>query len=299
MELLKQSSVDLEYVHDQLYKIGSLPSAYNIFPEIVKLVSDPSKSILHFEAVIKKDPALSSKVLRIINSPYYGLGQKVSKLGQALTLLGVENLYRIVLNLNYYNNYKKIFKNTLFDFNLYWQHFEITAAISQLLAEKFIPEKSAEAHLIGLLHDSGKLILDHFFPREWNQIVLEYKKNNRSILEIEEELIGYNHAILAGELFKIWNFPQEIIIPVKYHHNPLEAPEFEKLTATVFVADQLATILNSNGRVRETTQESKTVDEDWQQIMQLYPKLNNFDINDENEIMDFEEIVRKRIYHRY
>jgi HD-like signal output (HDOD) protein len=298
MEILSENKVNTDYVNKQLRKIGSLPSTYNIFPEIIKLVNDSSKSIFHFESVIKKDPALTAKVLRIINSPYYGLSRNISQLRQALTLLGVENLYRIVLSASYYNNYRKIFKNTLFDFNLYWQHFEMTAAVSQILAEHFIPEKSAEAHLIGLLHDSGKLIIDQYFHKEWDLIILEYKKKKRKILDIERDLLGLDHATLAAELFKIWNFPDEIVEPIRYHHNPLEAQEYEKLAALIFIADKIASALISNRKVRETTQESTYFEKEWNAILEKYPQLSIVDINNEDQMMDFEEIVKKRIYHR-
>ncbi len=287
----------MQSVEERLNKIYHLPFGADIFPEIFKLLNDPNKSMLHFEKIVKKDPALSSQVLKVINSPYYGLHKQVTNLRQALALLGLNELHRILLNVSYYNRFQKIFTSISYDLDLYWNHFETTAAAAQVLAEEYLPENSAEAYLIGLLHDSGKLLLDQFLPEEWHEVVKIFSDKKERILELERRVFGYTHSDIAAMLFERWNFPDIIYEPVKFHHYPLAAPNFSELTALVYVADRAAILMSEHQLSREVTQESGEPDENWKTITTMYPHLNILD--DEKRLEEFQEKLKTRIYQQY
>lgn len=283
-------------IREKLRKITRLPSSANIFPEIFQLMNDPKANMAQFEAVIRKDPALSAQVLRMINSPYYGLPREITRLKQALALLGMEEIYRIVSSVSYYSTFKKVFNNLSFSLNLLWTHFEWTSTIAQILAERYFPRFTGEAYILGLLHDTGKLVLDQFFPEEWAQVLETYQKIGGRMEELEKEAFGYDHAEIAAMLFEEWRLPSVITDPIKYHHRPFECESQPELCQLLFAADQIASALIYDDKIRMATQEGKKPEADWEKIITRYPNLNI--LADEEKSAELQDEVYSRLRKR-
>lgn len=272
-EVQKTKKLDKLEVKQRLLTVKKLPSQPQVVREIIKLWRNPNVSMAEYERIISNDPGLTSEVLKIVNSPYYGLKSKVTNLRIALTMLGLVEIYRIVANVNFYKVFRSMFNRLSYDFSVFWKHSQMTANIAHYLANNFIPEHTAEAHLVGLLHDVGKLVMEQFFNDEWQELMLrldQYKKEN---VAVEEEIYGLNHCEIGAILLIRWNIPKEIVIPVRYHHTPLEAPEHQKLALVSYFAEKIATYRMSEYD-QHMIQEYFSEDKMWQTLSNKYPELN-------------------------
>jgi HD-like signal output (HDOD) protein len=280
------AKMDKNTVFEKLKTISALSTGENVYPEIIRLIYDPTKSIGNFEKIVKRDPALMVNILKVVNSPAYGIRQTVSNIRQAMVLIGTDELYRILMKTAFYINYQKIFDRVKSDFPVFWKHFEVTAVASQILAEEFSPDLISEAYLVGLIHDSGKLVIAQFFPHEWKKLIEEYKAHLSNASEIEKKILGSDHGDIAGSLFKLWNFGDNVTTAIKYHHRPLEAPSFVELAVLLHVADFYATKYFSNPHLSVIVQETETEDTMWQMVTQKYPYFNFLENQELNNTLD-------------
>ncbi|GAB4335928.1 MAG: HDOD domain-containing protein [Calditrichia bacterium] len=261
-------------IKKKLKEIPGLPAAPTIIFKIYRLIQDPRSSLSDFERILQNDPALTAQILKIANSPYYGLPRRITNLRLALSLLGIEEIGRVVIGLILQKQLQKSFNTLSFDFNTYWQHSRQTGKLCELLAAELIPEQKMELFVCGLLHDLGKLILDRYFPDEWTEIMARYALTQDNMEAIEREIVGFDHTQIAAEFLDSWNLPDNIIEPIRCHHNPFTAEKHPKSALVLFAADRTAARLSSRNEVFESTQEIMEPDETWQQVISLFPQLN-------------------------
>ncbi len=265
--------MDKLQVKQKLLSVKQLPAQPHIVREIIKLWRNPNVSMSEYERIISRDPGLSAEVLKVVNSPFYGLTQRVSNLKIALTMLGLVEIYRIVANSSFYRVFRTMFYKVSYDLNLFWRHCQATANIAYYLATLYLPDKTAEAHIAGLLHDMGKLVMEQFFNEQWQELLLRFEQYKTDSIALEEEIFGLNHSEIGATLLVRWNFPKEIVIPVRYHHDPPATPDFEKLVLISYFAEKIATALlpmDEQHLIREFFIEDKM----WLQLSREHPELN-------------------------
>ena len=270
----------------KLFSIKRLPASPRIVQEVIDLWKDPNTSMKQYEQTIGKDPGLTAEVLKVVNSPYYGLKNRVSNLRMALSMLGLREAYRIVANRGFYAVFKSVFKNAKFDINLVWQHSQTTANVAFALAEKFLPNQSSDAYVAGLLHDVGKLCMAQFFPDEWEELMAGFVWQKDEGLDMEEKFFGITHAELGAVLLVRWNIPKEIVLPVRYHHDPYSATDMQDLVNIIYYAEKISTHMMTEvnrSQINEYFVENST----WFRMREDFPEMNLL----ENEAL-FEELQK-------
>ena len=260
-------------VKQKLLSVKKLPAQPYIVRELIRLYRNPNVSMSQYEKIISQDPGLAAEVLRVVNSAYYGLNHRVSNLRIALTMLGLVEIYRIVANTSFYRVFHTMFDKISYDLNIFWKHCQATGNIAYYLASTVIPEKAAEAHLIGLLHDVGKLVMEQFFHEEWQELLSRLEQYKTENISLEEEIFGLNHSEIGATLLIRWNFPKEIVIPVRYHHDPLAATEYQQLVLISYFAERIATALMSASE-QHIIREYFVEDGMWFKLSKEYPELN-------------------------
>lgn len=265
--------MDVQEIKNELSRIEKLPSFPKILPEIIRLSREPLSGMKDYEKVISRDPALAAQVLKIANSPFYGLNRKVSNLRVALTMLGVDEIYRIVLNASFYKAFYAVFSNVSYDFNIFWKHCQLTANAADFFADKFYGQFQGEAYAAGLLHDVGKLVMEQYFQSQWEQVLISFNNNNEEFLSAEERIFGMTHADIGAILMKQWRLPDEIVMPIKYHHNPLLTPSHHILVNVVYFADKTSTACMDNP-MENVTREYLKRDHIWERMVTRYPHFN-------------------------
>jgi HD-like signal output (HDOD) protein len=207
-------SIDLEQI---IERVGDLPAVPEVVSEVLTLTENPNIDLPVIAEVIQKDPALSAKVLRISNSPYYGMRQYVGTLKLALVILGVREVRNIVLGICVFDTLRNRKTESLLAEG-FWRHSFVVAALSKKLGEHLGLSLHGEDFITGLLHDIGKLVLMRQFPGEYSKIYTQGGGGGESLCAVEQEGFGFTHADVAAALATLWNFPQTLIDGLLLHH---------------------------------------------------------------------------------
>lgn len=253
-------------------KLDELPPMPEVGIKISKLTADPDTDIEEVLQLIDKDQSLTAKLLRLCNSPFYGLSNRVESVRQAVVLLGFKTLSSIVVtscSSFYFKNDANGYGVSSMDL---WRHSVATAIACQIIAKKFAPEKVGMIYTAGLLHDIGKVVLNDFVGDELPKI-LELVDGGKSFIEAETEVLGMHHGMIAGKLARKWKFPEELVEALKYHHEPQYAVYDKELCELVHLGN---IITNTLGVGTGIDSFANTIDEE---LQKKYP-LSEAEIQD-------------------
>ncbi len=199
----------------------SLPTLPHILLKLIEACGKEDTSISDLAKIVEHDPALCAKILRMVNSAYYNLPQKVNTFNQALALLGSETIKNIALSASVYQVFYGLKKDSGFNLKLFWWHSLMCAVIAKLLAKKTAYPKPEDAFLAGLLHDIGKLVLLENFPKQYTEILKTSYGDNTALFTEEQKVLGLSHADTGFWLINRWQMQPFIADAVLYHHQPL------------------------------------------------------------------------------
>ncbi len=227
-------------IKDIIKTIGSLPPLPQISIKLIQMLNNPDTKVGDLVELIKMEQALTVDILKIVNSPYYGLRKEVISIRQAVNYLGFVNLKSLIIALS---TKKFMQKGDKYDI-LLWRHSVSVALISKIITEKLNIYNAEEMFVAGLLHDIGKVVLNKNIPDTYKPIMDEVMMTGISFEEIEKKVLGFTHAAVGLFLVQEWNLGERLKNVVFYHHNPPLASEFIQETAVVNLADKLS---NYNG----------------------------------------------------
>jgi HD-like signal output (HDOD) protein len=217
--------------------IKDLPTLPVVANNIIQLTQNPKSSALEVGKAIANDQALTSKVLRMANSAYYGFPQKITSINHAIVILGFATIRNLVLAVSVFDMFSKRSGN--FDREGFWKHSLACGVTSKLIAKRLGINNFEEIFISGLIHDLGKLVLDAYFGEEFTRVIDLVKDKGILIREAEQELLGLDHAAVGGILANKWNLPPQLLKVIRFHHNPPQAGESMRVAAIVHVADVL------------------------------------------------------------
>ena len=234
---------------DQIFKtLQDLPPMPQVAQKARELMKDPDSSISQLAQIIETDQGIVTRVLKIANSSYYGMSGRVSSVKHASVILGTQTLMEL-LNLACSSS---ILGQNLNGYDLepgdLWRHSLAVAAGSQIIARKKRPELEQNAFSAGLIHDAGKLILDPYILERKEAFERFLKDGQRSFLDAERALLGFDHSEIAAEVCGKWQIPKELALAIRYHHNPAQA-EDNMLANIIHVADAIAIMSGIGGGV--------------------------------------------------
>ncbi len=236
-ELRISPSVALERLVEKGQDLPSLPE---IYLHVSNQLDDETSTAQQIGESVQHDPALTSRVLKMANSAYYGLPTQVSSVAQSVSLLGRERLRHILIGLLL----KGVFSgrnNPAFSMQAFWQHSIKTAIIARQLARKISEIKEPEALFsAGLLHDVGKLLLIDKYPER--MLAAEECTIQKRVDTLAAELahIGVTHATVGEALMVHWGLPQLLIDCARNHHEPVHDGPHRTATHLVYLANNLS-----------------------------------------------------------
>lgn len=210
---------------------NDIPVMPNVMAKALNIIKDQDMGINDLAGVMSYDQALTTQVLKLVNSAYYGFAQQITSINKALPLLGMDNAKNIIITFAMKPMLTTRGSKTL------WQHSIKTAVGCEILAREMNLMEPSEAFVVGFLHDIGKLVLNMKNPIVHRKVA-EMVARGADILEAEEMLFGSNHCEVGFLLAKKWQLPIMVINGIKYHHNP-QASSMSNLAYIVYVADKL------------------------------------------------------------
>ena len=217
---LEQSLRD-QNLRQLVSRMDRLPSMPCLYVELVDMLQDPGISLEAIGGVVTKDMAMTAKILKLVNSAFFGLGRQISSAEEAVAYLGVDTIKSLVLSIHAFSQFAAT-KVGAFSIEALWAHSQSTAGLAKEIArlEKAGQKLMEEAFVAGLLHDTGKLVLVSNFPSEYNQVLLAGRAGSLALLTAEENTFGANHADVAGYLLGLWGLPVPVVEAIALHHSP-------------------------------------------------------------------------------
>lgn len=204
---------DREKFRRQLREIKNLPTLPGIVAKLTKLAEDPNTTSEQMGRVIGKDHILSAKLLKLVNSAFYGFPQRVSSLSSAIILLGFNVIKSLIMSASIFEMMEKN------DVEL-WEHSLGCAVVSNVLAKRLGVSDPEEVSTAGLIHDIGKVAIKIELADEYHQISEMIRERQVSLRTIERDVFGFDHAEAGGWLAKHWNLPAKLVEPIACHHHP-------------------------------------------------------------------------------
>lgn len=225
-----------------LKKIEDIPTLPKIVNNVISIIDDPKVHILEIADLIQQDFILTTRLLKISNSAYYGQKRKIETVLEALVLLGLKRVKELIVTASTYKILNKRIEGYLLEKGNLWKHSLSVAIASEMISNEVKNPAKDSAYIAGLLHDVGKLILAHYVEDDFIKIINKIETENITFDNAEEEIIGFSHAILGAKVLEKWNFPKDIVNAVEYHHKPDE-PEAKNIASIVHIADAASLML--------------------------------------------------------
>jgi len=226
----------LKMVQKKESDIPTLPVVVN---RIISVASNKKTTTAELADVISYDQGMTNKLLRLSNSIYYAQRTKVETVKRSITVIGFDEIVGIALGMGVLSAVTKKSKLTL-DLKALWIHGIGVATVSKELAKRTNPAIANKIFIPALLHDMGKIIFSMYFNEEYVKVRQFAMENKKPLYFAENAVFKLDHAMLSALVMKRWNFPQSIIIPVRYHHTPESSPvNFRHQSLIINLADYL------------------------------------------------------------
>lgn len=218
--------------------MGSLPSLPSLYLQLAEELRSPEVSATRVGRIISKDLAMTSKILQIVNSAYFGLSRQISSVDRAILLMGLEMLRTFVLSAEVFSMFepRKLAGLTVAGL---WRHSMNCSSMARrvALAEKLSKETTEHVCTAAFLHDIGKLLMANERPESYRKVSDLTANELLPTFAAEEEVFGFNHAEAGGILLSRWNLPEFVVDTVLWHHDPTGVNSSSMPSAIVHVTN--------------------------------------------------------------
>jgi len=228
-------------------KLISLPE---IYIRVSQILEDPNHNAKQLGDIISHDPALTARILRIVNSAYYSLAAKIELVSRAVSVVGEDDLRNLVLATSAVDTFKRI-PNQLIDIDLFWRHSVHTGIISRLLSKHCNILHGERLFVAGMLHDIGKLVLYFKEPELSQEVLIAAADSDGQLFRAEKEIIGFTHGDVGAALINAWKLSDTLKEVVAFHHTPLKANKYRMETSIVHIANCIVNALEPDIEIDE------------------------------------------------
>lgn len=219
-------------------KFKDIKTLPHVVTNISRLIADENATMKDFEEVIKMDPILVVRLLRLINSPLYGLVHRVDSIGRAVAYLGMKNLHNIAVTEALKNIFQKQGKSQAFSREQLWLHCAAVSICSKMIAERIFGANGDDSYLCGILHDFGLIVESQVEPEKFIA-ACEACEEGTSLIKLEQEHLGTDHCEIGFLMAQDWDMPEGIQEAIRDHH--LENGNYppESLTGILQIAEYI------------------------------------------------------------
>ncbi|MEE8398717.1 MAG: HDOD domain-containing protein [Desulfobacterales bacterium] len=225
-------------------KFNNIKTLPHVALRLTKLISKENSSLSEFEKLIRVDPSLVVRILRMVNSSYYALKERVDSIARALVFIGMKNLRNMVVTEALRDIFKPTADEATFSRTKLWLHCAAVSISAQMISERILGEKGEDAFLCGILHDIGMIVEDQLEHDSFIQACKAYESSPTVITAAETEHIGTNHCELGHLLAQDWELPVTVQDGVRYHHDNLTDTSASSIPAIIQISEYLVTKLD-------------------------------------------------------
>lgn len=233
--------MQISEVNQKLSEVNDLPTLPIVANKVISLVDNPKTRAADITSIVKQDPSLTARVMKLVNSAYYGFPREIATITHAIMILGFKDIKNLVLSASVFQMFNDNHK--LLDKKALWEHSIGAAIICKLFAKRVKFHDPEEAFVVGLLHDMGKVVLEMYWPKEYEAILEEAANQNVWIRDVEYKHLNVTHSEIGYVLLDKWNLPKSVCRSIKFHHQIESVPEeYRELTYLCNAADIFARI---------------------------------------------------------
>ncbi len=260
--------------------VQNLPSVPAIIFELNKVIENPMASAAQIGRIISKDQGLVTKILKVANSPLYGIPRRVATIDFAVVILGFNQIKNIIIAISMMESFRDL-GDVKFPKKEYWIHSIMVASAAKRLADDLNLNCSGEAFTAGLLHDLGLPIVHKYFNKEYTQVYQILNNSELPVDLIEKGIIGLSHCEIAKILIDKWNLPLTFSEAAMYHQSPVNSENYRELVAVVHLADYMTNVLETGNFF-------------WDREFKLDTSIiNTLNLHDEDYLKSFIETYRE------
>ncbi len=226
------NNMDVRLVREKIENINALPTIPKVLNKLLALIENPKVSLNEISNFISGDPALTTKVLRMVNSPVYGFPGRISSVNQAVILLGLTVVKGLLLGVSVFD----LMQKTMIGL---WEHSIGCAIFSRIIAVKKHHKEPDEVSVDGLLHDIGKVFLILQFPEQYESALAQSQHDGLTIYNSERNHFNTTHSSVGSWMARKWRFPASLTDVIEYHHKPHLTKNTPLESSIVHLADIL------------------------------------------------------------
>jgi HD-like signal output (HDOD) protein len=228
-------------VESAIAQVGEIATLPEVTVKIIQIVENPKSTARDLHDVIKNDPALSARLLKVVNSAFYGLPGQISNIDRAIVLLGLSAVKNIAIAASITHLFNGGAPIEGFNGVHVWRHAIAVGVASRLITAAQGKPALEETFLAGLIHDLGLLVERQAFGKKIAEVIARQKASPGLFCEIERQIIGTDHQVLGMALAQKWRFPRHLCLTIGYHHRAAELASTNRALPTmIHVADVLA-----------------------------------------------------------
>ena len=237
-------TLSMDTMRQQLDAVRNLPTLPDVYQQVQAVIRDPNSSARDVGAVVAEDASLTARLLKMVNSAFYGLSREVATIDQAVVILGLRELEHIILATTVLKVFPGGGTDSKFNLKEFWKHALGTAIAAREISRRCSVGRPEELFTMGLLHDLGKVVLDLFFYEEYAPVLDQVAGRSDPIVVIEQEVLGLTHADVGAILAAKWELPTHLVEVIQHHHDPTASETCAEEAAAVNLADMVCRAKN-------------------------------------------------------
>ena len=246
-----------EVILSRLEQCPSLPSLDKNAREIVQLLNAGQAYTQEICEIVQRDPSLTARVLRMVNSVYFGLAEPVRTIEEAVFFVGTEQIRHLAMATPIIDDFQTLVGRTPFSWRPFWQHCIAVALLTREIISSLVAQSEESDYVAGLVHDVGKIVMAAAFPQHFRQVHARLAGEPAHLIEVEEQVLGMNHMELGALYLQKRNLPPALVEAAWFHHAPEKAQKEPTIAAAVQLANLIAKkhLLGNSGDSRPVSLE--------------------------------------------
>ncbi len=228
----------------ELHDSQDLPVLPQVHLQAMRIASDPKSNSAQLHEILKHDPVLASKILKVANSSYYGFRNRIESLKTAIVMLGVEEILRLIAATSVYSAFGDKQECEGFEKEVFWFHSACVGAVAGEMAKKMRLPSANDLYTGGLLHAIGEILLASSFSDYFQIYFDHHEANDTSLTEAQKVVLGVDYAEIGTYLGTKWTLPAPLIAMIKHHLDPVRDEEYLMESSIIYMSKEITFLLS-------------------------------------------------------